>query len=102
MTTTDISYRSSLNKVSNSNEKIGISCKISIFDRPILSLTLDKRQKGGQGLGKQRRIKGFYIDSENRVYAEYAVKHDDEVNGSGSFYQYAIIGRLHLLREETV
>ena len=93
MTTTDLPYPPSLNKVISS--KARSTYKISLHDRPILSLALDKRQKGGQRLGKQRRIRGFYIDSDNRIYAEYAVN-----DAFGSFYQYAIIGRLHVLEEE--
>ena len=100
MTSVDLPYQSLLNK--GISTKARSTCKISLHDRPILDLSLDKRQKGGQGLGKRHRIRGFYIDADGRVFAEYILQHDDKVSGTGSFYQYAIVGRLHILGQEAV
>lgn len=88
--TVDIPYPPSLNKVIDA--KARTLYKISINDRPILSLQLDKPQKGGQGLGKRHRIRRLYIDPQNRIFAEYSNK-----DGSGTFYQYVVIGRLHVI-----
>jgi hypothetical protein len=96
MTTTNISYPSSDNKVSL--QKARASYKISLNgDEPIIELSLGKAQRGGQGLGKKHRVRELYIDSDNRVFAGFIAK-----DRSGQFYQYAVIGRLHLLREEAV
>ena len=100
MTATDLPYPSSLNE--GISTKARTSYKISINDRPILDCTLERRQRGGQGLGKRHRIRGFYIDADNRVYAEYILTHNNKVNGTGSFYHYAIVGRLHVLEKEAV
>jgi hypothetical protein len=93
--TIDFSYPTSLNKVSFGTDLK--TYKISINDRPILdiSLAFDKRQRGGQGLGKRHKIRELFIDSENRVFAGFIAS-----DRSGSFYQYAPIGWLHVLNEE--
>jgi hypothetical protein len=93
--TIDFSYPSSLNKVSFGKDRK--TYKISINDRPILdiSIAFDRRQRGGQGLGKRHRVRELFIDSENRVFAGFIAS-----DRSGSFYQYAPIGRLHVQNGE--
>lgn len=95
MTTTELPYSSSLNKLSAQNARA--SYKISINDGSRLSYSLDIRQRGGQGLGKQHRVRGLYIDKARRVYAEFML-----TDSSGHSYRYAAVGRLHPLGEEAI
>ena len=95
MTTIDFSYPTSVNKLSLRKAKN--SYKISIREGPILEVSLGRPQRGGQCLGKKHRVRGFYVDPDGQVFAEF-----NAIDRSGYFYQYVIIGKLQNLQEGSV
>jgi hypothetical protein len=90
MTTTDIPYPSYDNKVSTKNASV--SYKISLDPEAIIHVALGQPARGAQHLGRKHRVKEFYVDPGNRIFAGYIAK-----DSTGQFYQYAEIGRLYVL-----
>lgn len=85
-----LSYNPSLNKVSDSKYGKSAAFKICINHRPIIELSLNRPQKGGQGLGKKHRIIRLYVDSDYRVFAKYILKDAPVTNSE----QFALIGKM--------
>jgi hypothetical protein len=95
MTTIDITSSNSV--FEDFPKKEGGVYKISQNNEHKLYVTLDIRDRGGKRRGRFREIREFYIDEYNRILAGF--KSTDE---TGHFYQYVIVGKLHILPEEAV
>jgi hypothetical protein len=76
-------------------KKQGQLYTISIANDPELYITHGLRGRGGQGLGKFNKVREFYINKENRIYAGFLF-----TDSSGHSYRYIPIGRLHVIKEE--